>query len=86
MAHDIRKLPRKNDVNFTIAEFWQSKLVVQPTQVTNPQPGWMSTQLPLNVFVEAPLSQSGDFGASDPTKSDLILISAPRRGGKVDVS
>ncbi len=69
-------------MNFTIEEFWKKRFQIAPAETTNPQPGWVSAQLPLGAFVEAPLVQSGEFGTADPDTSPLILVSAPGAVGK----
>ena len=69
-------------MHFNIDAFWRNRLELKLCETTNLQPGWVSKQAAFDVFVEAPLSQSNEFGGADPKVSEIILVSAPGAVGK----
>ena len=69
---------------YTIREFWTPRLErVTKEATTSFVQGWSFQDEGLNTFEEAPLTLSTEFGGdNDPTKSSILLVSAPGAVGK----
>ena len=73
--------------NFTIENFWTTRLYVPHRETGDLTKGWFLVHRPMEAFKEAPLGLSDEFAhQSGPDDSPLILVSAPGAVGKTTLA
>jgi hypothetical protein len=74
-------------MDFTIANFWKTRLTVQRADSAKLVDGWSYVTSELSTFKEAPLLKSSEVPfKTDPQSSPLLIVSAPGAVGKTTLA